>query len=63
LNNGRDIAASRGDGRRVVELEGGLWNNLIIDKDREGQLRPIVADDIDGPGRLIEALDDAVEVD
>jgi len=55
LDHGGDVAALRIDRGRIMKLEGRYRHDLVIHHHREGQLGWIVADDIDGPGRFIEA--------
>ena len=48
---------------RVVDLPGGRCADLVVDRHDEGEGLGVILDDEDRPRRLIEALDDAAQVD
>jgi hypothetical protein len=57
------ILSPRGQRRRVVDLPGGRRVDLGVDRHDEGEGLGVILDDEDRPRRLIETLDDAVQVD
>src|SRR5881409_1843207 len=57
------VLPPRGQRRRVVELPGGRRPDLVIDRHDEAQSFGMVLDYEDRPGRFLEALDDAMEID
>ncbi len=57
------ILPPRGQRRRVVDLPGGRRPDLVVDRHDEGEGLGVILDDEDRPRRLIEALDDAAQVD
>jgi hypothetical protein len=57
------ILPPRSQRRRVVDLPGGRRVDLGVDRHDEGEGLGVILDDEDRSRRLIEALDDAVQVD
>jgi hypothetical protein len=57
------ILPPRSQRRRVVDLPGGRRADLVVDRHDEGEGLGVVLDDEDRPRRLIEALDDAAQMD